>query len=870
MKMERSQRDEVVRRFIAETGAKPQGNGKRYKNGICPSCQKKKLWIFGDDPWKIQCDSTTCGYEISARDRYPDIFENFSKRYAHEMAEDGRAIAKAYLREARGFNTTLCDQFTQETFFDYSTKVSTPTVRFPMPGDGYWERLIENLEKFEQKAHFKKGYSYKGLAWHFNDLDVSKINELWVVEGIFDAIALRHHNIHAISAMSANNFPEHTLTQIYQKNPRLNIVIALDSDEKGKQSAIKWLKLCEKIGFFSDIRLAITNDGDDWNDKHIKEQLDDEDIETYLHHGAVLSARSPMRKAYLMYQRYEKQQFFLEFNFNTYWVKVDVKSMLEAINKNDEDEETAFKSSCTITEIANCVTNILYAQKELDTNELFYFLEVVMKNKRNKDAFSPKQLSSAGEFKARVMNTVSGATFTGETKHLDQIYRVKTSDIKDISTVPFLGYAKELGAYIFPEFAVKNGRVYKLNKEEYFELPGNQNIKTTFSMPEFDPSMDYQNTWHQDFIDVFGQKGLTVLAFWLGSLFVEQLRDVYKGFPFLELTGEAGAGKSTILQFMWKLSGRGGDYEGVNPNNGSKVGYFRTLSQVANLPTVMIECEGFNLEDLKSLYNGGYLRTTGQKNNGNNTNSPKFRGSLILSQNERAITAGSRDNLIALLSRLVYVHFDTSNHTSESRIKARRLEQIPMDELSGFLVEALKNEDAILKCVHSVFEQNRARIMALEEVQTTRIGLTHGLMLSLLQALKFLMPIPEHTLRATEEYICRIAVERDIELKQDHPILEQFWEVYEYLNTEGFAVNHSRNDEYIAINLNQFYGLAAEMRQQLDDIKTVKKMLPHTSRHKYIEHNKVVNSKYNDDEYTNRAGKGFGSLRCYIFHKGKG
>ncbi len=866
--MDKSQRDEVVRRFMTETGAKQQGGGQHYKDGLCPSCNKKKLWIFGDNPWKIQCDSTSCGYEVSARDRYPDVFENFSKRYAVEMETDSRAIAKAYLREARGFNTALCGDFTQETYLDYITKVSTPTVRFAMPGDGHWERLIENLESFDKKAHFKPKYSYKGLAWQPKDLDVTKIHELWVVEGIFDAIALKHHGIAAISAMSANNFPSETLTQIYQKNPRLRIVIALDSDEKGRQSALKWLDQCDEIGFYT-IKVAITNSKDDWNDKHLKDELSDEHLEDYFHHGAVLVAASPMEKAYLMYQKYEKQQFFIEFNSKTYWAKVDVKSMLEAISKNDEEEETAFKSACNIIEIANCITNILYAQKEIDTNELFYFVEVIMGKKRNKDAFSPKQLSSAGEFKARIMNTLSGAIFEGETKHSDQIYKIKTQGIRDIKTIPFMGYTKEIGAYIFKDFAVKNGKVHKLNKEEYFELPGDQNIKTTFDMPEFEPSMEYQNNWSQDFMDVFGHKGLTVLAFWLGSYFAEQLREVYKGFPFLELTGEAGAGKSTILQFMWKLTGRGGDYEGVNPNNDTKVGSFRTMAQVANLPSVMIECEGFSLEDLKSLYNGGSLRNKGAKNNGLNTVTNKFRGSLVLSQNERAITEGSRDNQVALLSRLVYVHFDTSNHTSESRIKARRLEQMPMDELSGFLVEALKNEHAILNKVHAMFETYQARIMQLDGVHTTRIGLTHGLMLALLDALTLLMPIPAHIKKMTEDYICKIAVERDVELKQDHPILEQFWEVYEYLNAEGFAVNHSRNDEYISINLNQFYCLAAEMRQQLDDIKTVKKMLPQTSRYKYLEHNKVVNSKYNDDEYKSKGTKGFGAMRCYVFHKGK-
>ncbi|MFU1925557.1 toprim domain-containing protein, partial [Klebsiella pneumoniae] len=40
------------------------------------------------------------------------------------------------------------------------------------------------------------------------------MKELWIVEGIFDAIALLHHGIDAVSAMSSNAFPEQSLREL--------------------------------------------------------------------------------------------------------------------------------------------------------------------------------------------------------------------------------------------------------------------------------------------------------------------------------------------------------------------------------------------------------------------------------------------------------------------------------------------------------------------------------------------------------------------------------------------------------------------------------------------------------------------------------
>ena len=81
-----------------------------------------------------------------------------------------------------------------------------------------------------------------------------------------------------------------------------------------------------------------------------------------------------------------------------------------------------------------------------------------------------------------------------------------------------------------------------------------------------------------------------MLAFFAASLFVQQIRSRDKSFPLLEFTGDPGAGKSTVLEFLWKLLGRD-DYEGFDLLKSTAAGRRRAFSQVSNLPVVIIESD---------------------------------------------------------------------------------------------------------------------------------------------------------------------------------------------------------------------------------------------------------------------------------------
>jgi hypothetical protein len=112
----------------------------------------------------------------------------------------------------------------------------------------------------------------------------------------------------------------------------------------------------------------------------------------------------------------------------------------------------------------------------------------------------------------------------------------------------------------------------------------------------------------------------------------------------MEIVGEAGAGKSRLIEMMWKLSGRK-DYEGFDANKSTNVAVYRNFAQIANLPVVLIEGDRndvngnavqkskFSWDELKDAFNGRAIRSKGLKTAGNETYEPPFRGAILISQN---------------------------------------------------------------------------------------------------------------------------------------------------------------------------------------------------------------------------------------------
>jgi excisionase family DNA binding protein len=288
---------------------------------------------------------------------------------------------------------------------------------------------------------------------------------------------------------------------------------------------------------------------------------------------------------------------------------------------------------------------------------------------------------------------------------------------------------------------------------------------------------------------------MVALAFFVMSLFAVQIRLREKSIGFLEITGPPGSGKSTLVEFLWKLLGRSG-YEGFDPNKATPAFLARSLIKVSNMPVGLIEGgrqddkrgghRQFDYNELLVLFNGRSPRGTGQKSNGVETNEPPFLGTIYLVQNERI------DAIPAVLERLMSMAIDKGGRNEATREAAIRLEQWPMERLSGTIVHIVRNEAKWLQFYfeRSEFHERDMRTRV-EGLHNDRVIKNHRQLAAAVESLPHLFPaIRPEWVAETLHLIEALALDRQMSVGGDHPLVADFWEKVEYLVARESADAH--------------------------------------------------------------------------------
>ena len=619
---------DILDRLTRDYEFKTTGKGTWLTHGKCPACSKKEMFTNAEHPWVLRCGrSSKCGVEYHVKELYPELFENWSKRHK-QTPEAPNAAADAYLRNARGFDLAkISGWYTQENYYDAEKKIGSATVRFPLDGTSWWERIIDQPARFgDRKATFRG--PYQGTWWQPPSL-IEIPDELWIVEGIFDTIAWLHHDVAAVAAMSCNNYPGAALRALAERcqaegKPRPKLVWGLDGDRAGRRYAKQWAKKSREEGWEATAAvIAFAGKAKlDWNDMHQRGRLEQKDIEEYRYQGALLLAETASEKALLMYRRKGWNSFSFEFDSRLHWFKLDLDRYAKVREQYQDDKtmsdeekrDLALAESNTVSEIANCYPTALYYQANLLTDESWYYFRVDFPHDGPSvnNTFTGGQLSSASEFKKRLLGVAAGAVFTGTAGQLDAMLKLWLARIKTVETVDFIGYSRDHGAWVFNDVAVKDGKLVPLNDEDFFDI-GRLSIKSLNRSVDLAINTDlkeFATDWVGLLWQCYHHKGIVALAYWLGSLFAEQIRQRHKSYPFVELVGEPGAGKSTLIEFLWRLCGRS-DYEGFDPSKSTMAARARNFSQVSGLPVVLIEGDrteedrnkqkGFDWDELKPL-----------------------------------------------------------------------------------------------------------------------------------------------------------------------------------------------------------------------------------------------------------------------------
>ncbi|MBV6791279.1 toprim domain-containing protein [Xanthomonas euvesicatoria] len=898
--MQEDLRQQVLSRLERDYGLKHRSGTEYMRGGKCPSCSKKELYTNHLKPWVVKCGrQSKCGRELHVKDLYDDLFDDWSKRFQPTAAAPN-AAADAYLQFSRGFDLApLKGLYTQDSHYDRKISAGTATVRFALVKGGWWERLIDRPHRFgKQKARFAPGQSYAGVWWAAPAAltAMQTTREVWIVEGIFDAIALLQHGMCAVSAMSSNAFPEESLRELAKARMAdlPTLVWALDNEPGARAYTHKHIKRAAALGFDSQAAQIVQRDGKktDWNDLHLRAIASDDpkqwdnDVREARYQGDLLVARSAVDKGLLMFEHDGRNDFWLDYRSRLYWFDFDTqrfdklrKEKLGDIDADEGDEVAAEdlkkikRAACSVQKIANCYPEALYFQRQEVTDESWYYFRVDFPHDGPsvKGTFTGGHVASASEFKKRLISLAAGAMFTGTGHQLDRLIEEQTEAIKTVDAIDFVGYSKEHRAYLLGDMAVRDGELVTANEEDYFEFD-KLRLKTTQKSIRLEIQRDaeaFRVDWLPWLWQCFGTHGMVAMTFWFGSLFAEQIRAGHKSFPFLEATGEAGAGKTTLLTFLWKLLGRS-DYEGFDPAKSSKAGRARAMGQVSGMPVVLLEADRsepdkahsktFEWDELKDFFGGGTLATRGVRNGGNETYEPPFRGTIVITQNA-AVDASE-----AILTRIVKLHFKRPQVTTESRIAADNLNALQVEEVSHFLVRAIRQERAILDLFAERVKVFEAKLRAQQDLRLERVIKNHAQMLALFDCLRLVITIPDDMVEQTRLALLDMALERQKAISADHAMVNEFWEVYEYLEATGHGkavVNHSRDAQRIAINLNHFAARAAQFSQSVPDLKVLRALLGDSRRHKFIGANVAVNSAVLKDDLT-----GVGTtVKCWVFAK---
>jgi hypothetical protein len=172
----------------------------------------------------------------------------------------------------------------------------------------------------------------------------------------------------------------------------------------------------------------------------------------------------------------------------------------------------------------------------------------------------------------------------------------------------------------------------------------------------------------------------------------------------------------------------------------------------------------------------------------------------------------------------------------------------------------------VLRVVMEATPRYETELQARPDIRSMRIAKNHAQLMALVDALALVVPLGAERVEAVRATLTDMAVERQRAINADHPIVQEFWDMFEYLDGDADEprLNHSFDDKLIAVNLNHFETVAADRRQTVPPLTDLKRLL-RTSRVRRFVDVKTVKSALRGRDPSNRALPA--TVKCWVFER---
>ncbi len=239
-----------------------------------------------------------------------------------------------------------------------------------------------------------------------------------------------------------------------------------------------------------------------------------------------------------------------------------------------------------------------------------------------------------------------------------------------------------------------------------------------------------------DFVAYFGARGVVVMAWWLGAAHAARIREDQNSFPFLQIVGAAGSGKSLLVDYLQKLNGQ--TPYNYSLTHASPAGRARTFASAGQRIVICENHDGseqsIDWDELRPLYNSGSVLI---RSADGPSEEVTFRGALVITANQPLECSD------AVRSRIVLIDLSAAD-ANTPRVRPEAIGDFNAGEASAFGVKVAESEEWVSNSLQALVPAYQGQLSRKYGANLSgRTALNCAQLLALLEVLCTLLSIPE-------------------------------------------------------------------------------------------------------------------------------